>query len=122
MDRTFYHQCFVCRDIKLAIVSVILFPISMWFMWAYFICRIMYYNTTSTITLKTRVFKACTTSDKNHALGYRITSYKGVSDYSEFPATPQELRLNKRKKNVFVFCLIMNIILIAITIKHLIND
>lgn len=90
-------------------------------MWPYFICRILYYNATNTITLKTRVFKAIKATDKNHPVGYRITGYKGVSDYREFPATPEELMINSKKKKLFVCFLIANTILITITLKHIIS-
>ena len=105
------------HDVQWGIVAFLAFPITIWFIWIFFIYKFIFYRQTKKALLKKSFKQSITKRDKRYTKGYRVDGYINASKYEWFDATDQELGLNKKKANIFLIYFIVNIILIVAWLK-----
>jgi len=78
--------------------SVILFPIS----WVYFLGKGIVYLKKKTITLIGEEIEEVYVSDKRFKTGTRLEGQKKITKIIEFPASENELQINKIKGFIYI--------------------
>lgn len=113
-DRSRFKFAMFSHDVQWGLVAFLLFPITIWFMWIYFIYKFVFYIRTKKVLLKEPRKQAITKRDRRYNRGYRVEGYVNVSHYEWFEANEEDLILNKKKSYIFLLYLIIDIALMFV--------
>lgn len=102
------------HDVQWAFLGVLAFPITVFFIWFYYIKKYRFYRKTDKVLLKGYKNEPVKKSDKRYNVGYRVIGYTKVSFYEWQEANEKDLLLNKKKANIFLGCLIAHIVIIVL--------
>lgn len=105
------------RDVQWIIVASLLFPLTVWWVWIWYIYKFYWYSTTNKVIYKGKTTHSIKKSDKRFKTGYKTVGTTKVSVYEKISATQDDIIRNKNIAWLFAVFTVINVLAIFLYFK-----